>query len=233
MLPQQFTSFRFLQKKRDILLYHANDHSQNYILKSIITKEEADRQAFYDEYESLRALESPFLPKYYGILENFSYPDREGSFLTLCMEDCSTKESFCANHYSLTELLEILYKIGNTLFYLLEHGILYTDLNPSNLMVRGQEGNIEVTLIDFTYCYYFLRNPRPLYPLRFSYDLSPHLKGHQLLIQEMALLLQEFLGQREDLILPSSIYFLLETGLHPSESLLLPDYLALIQKSLI
>lgn len=233
MFPQQFTSFEFLQKKRGILLYHAKDDSHHYILKSIITKEEADRQAFYDEYESLRVLESPFLPKYYGIREDFSYPDREGAFLTLCMEDCSTEKPFCADHYSLTELLRILHQAGDILFYLLKQGILYTDLNPSNLMVKGQEESIEVKLIDFTYCYYFLRNPRPLYPLRFSYDLSPHLKGHQLLIQEMALLLQEFLGQRDDLHLPSSVYFLLETGLHPSESLLLPDYLALIKKSFI
>ncbi|MDO4976197.1 MAG: hypothetical protein Q4E53_02930 [Eubacteriales bacterium] len=230
MFPAQLYDFQFYQKKKDILLYRAKDHARNYFLKSIIAKDDAVRQAFYDEYESLSQLVSPSLPIYYGIEDNFRYPDQEGSYLTLCMEDCSDRQPLSMEDYSIPELLKILHKTGKTLLYLLSQGILYTDLNPSNILI---DENLEVTLLDFTYCYYFLRNPRPAYPLRFSYNLTPSLKGHQLLIQELALLLQQMIMEKEEISLSSSVCLLLETGLHPSETLLLPDYLVLIEKALV
>lgn len=233
MFPAQLYDFEFYQKKKDILLYRAKDHARHYILKSIIAKNDAVRQAFYDEYESLSQMISPSLPIYYGIEEDFHYPDREGSYLTLCMEDCSDKEPLSMEHYSLSELLQILHKCGQTLLYLLNHGILYTDLNPSNILVGENGDSFEITLLDFTYCYYFIRNPRPAYPLRFSYNLTPSLKGHQLLIQELALLLQQMIMEKEEISLSSSVCLLLETGLHPSENLLLPDFLVLIEKAFV
>lgn len=233
MFPEQFIDFEFYQKKKDILLYRAKDPARKYILKSIISKDVAVKQAFYDEYESLSCLLSPSLPVYYGIKEHFRYPDREGDYLTLCMEDCSSKQPLSNGNYSLKELLLILYRTGETLLYLLQNGILYTDLNSSNVLVEREDDGLEITLLDFTYCYYFIKNPHPAYPLRFSYNLTPSLKGHQLLIQELALLFQEMIMEKEETILSSSSYLLLETGLHPSENLLLPDYLLLIKKALI
>ncbi len=212
------------------MIYRAKDPARNYILKSIITKDEEVRQAFYDEYESLSQLNSPSLPLYYGIEEHFHYPDREGDYLTLCMEDCVYEHPFSLEYYSISEVVEILKETGEILLYLLNHGILYTDLNASNLLVRKEEEGWHVTLIDFTFCYYYMRNPHPAYSLKFSYNLSPSLKGHQLLIQELALLLQDLVMQSQEETLPSGLFFLLETGLHPTESLLLPDYLELLKK---
>ncbi|MBR5046826.1 MAG: hypothetical protein IKX76_01180, partial [Eubacterium sp.] len=77
------------------------------------------------------------------------------------------------------------------------------------------------------------RNPHPGYPLSFSYHLDPALKGNQLLIQELALLLQELITGKEDTIQSSSFYSLLQTGLHPPGHLYLKDYLVLMEKTLI
>jgi hypothetical protein len=112
MFPEQFTSLVFYQKKKNILLYRAADETRKYVLKSIITKDAAVRQAFYDEYESLCCLTSPSLPVYYGISENFSYPDREGSYLTLCMEDCSGGIPLDQYECSMEELMKIRKKIN-------------------------------------------------------------------------------------------------------------------------
>ena len=231
MFPKHFTSLELYQKKKEILLYRASDQEHRYILKSIITKDPALRQAFYDEYKAFSELSSPSLPFYYGIMEDFRYPDQQGAYLTLCMEDCSDGLPMDQLHYTAPELTEILYKIGEILLYLLNHGILYTDLNPSNVLVRRSEGQWKVILIDFTCAYYYIRNPHPDYPLKFSYRLSPSLKGQQLLIQELALLLQDILLQDEVSETSSALCLLLETGLHPGESLRLTDYLIMINNS--
>ncbi len=233
MFPERFTSLVFYQKKKNILLYRAADETRKYVLKSIITKDAAVRQAFYDEYESLCCLNSPSLPVYYGISEDFSYPDQEGSYLTLCMEDCSGGIPLDQYDCSPEDMLRILHRTGQVLLYLLEHGILYTDLNPSNILVSGEKESPQIILLDFTFCYYFRRNPHPEYPLRFSYHLDPSLKGNQLLIQELALLMQELMIEKEDSFQSSSFYFLLQTGLHPSGHLYLKDYLVLMEKTLI
>ena len=233
MFPQQFLSLEFYQKKKNILLYRAKDQAHAYILKSIITKDDADLQAFYDEYESLSHLDSPFLPVYHGICENFTYPDRDGSYLTLCMEDCSPRRPLDEISCNAKELLSILYQTGSALLYLLENGILYTDLHPANILIHKDLDHIEITLLDFTYCYYYRLNPHPAYKLRFSYELCPALKGHQLLIQELALLLQEMMQRMDAIDIPSKLYLLLETGLHPTEWMNLPDYLLLIEHTII
>ncbi len=233
MFPEQFISLEFYQKKKDILLYRAKDHARNYILKSIIAKDDAVRQAFYDEYETLSNLIHPSLPIYYGITEDFHYPDSEETYLTLCMEDCFSSLPLNEFSFDSNTLLKIIYRTGEILLYLINHGILYTDLNPSNILIHQDEESLDITLIDFTYSYYFLRNPNPDYPIRFSYNLSPSLKGHQMLIQELALLLQEMISQDESLSYPSSVYLLLETGLHPADTMLLPDFLLLLKQTFI
>ena len=100
-----------------------------------------------------------------------------------------------------------------------------------------------VTLLDFTYCYYFLNNPNPSYTLRFSYNLSPDLKGQQMLIQELTFFLHALLEQKEQATenqtnslqksLPFSVYMLLETGNHPPETLSLREFLLMIKQCII
>ena len=73
------------------------------------------------------------------------------------------------------EINAVILTTGDILLYLLKNGVLYTDLHPSNLLLSRDftpEGKtqMQVTLVDFTYCYYFLQtNPAPSYSLRFSY----------------------------------------------------------------
>lgn len=235
MFPQQLSSFQFYQKKKDIVLYKAQDPSHNYILKSIITKDSAVKQAFYDEYYTLNTLFHPSLPVYYGIEDHFRFPDREGEYLTLCMEDCSVPENNTSVPLScdIQDLLKIMDKTAQVLSFLLDKGVLYTDLNPSNLIISKTKSDLHITLVDFTYCYYFLRNPYPDYDLRFSYNLSPNLKGQQLLIQELTFLFHELIEKNHIRELPFFVYQLLETGANPTENLSLHEFSLMLQKRLV
>ncbi len=222
MFPNPFTSVSFFQKKRDIVLYRAEDASHKYILKTIITKDPSVKQAFYDEYSTLSSFRHPSVPIYYGITEHFQWGKKKDEALALCMEDCSPGADsgpFCA-----AEVCEIMHRTAEILGFLLDHGILYTDLHPSNLIVKRQKEGCFVTLVDYTYCYYFLRNPHPDYTLRFSYDLSPRQKGQQMLIQALSFLFYDLIETHGLHELPSSVYCLLETGRNPSADLTLSDF---------
>ena len=137
------------------------------------------------------------------------------------------------------EVISVLDRICDLLAWLLDHGVLYTDLNPSNIILRrlqAGQGNADVSrihvfLVDYTFCYFFLENPYPEYSLRFSYNLSPDLKGQQLLIQEMTLLLQDLADQRADSLIPSAVCRLIEAGKNPPEHLSLPDYSSMIKET--
>lgn len=235
MFPHTFSSMQFYQKKRDIVLYKACDDRHRYILKGIIPKDLSAKQAFCDEYHTLKTLKHPSIPVYYGLEEQFRFPGLSGDFLTLCMEDCSVHPEQEFKQYELQELGEILCKITDVLSYLLDHGILYTDLNPSNLIISRQQNNLQLTLVDFTYCYYFLRNPNPSYSLRFSYDLSPHLKGRQMLVQEITYLACALMESQAVSVssLSSRILRLLETGKNPPEGLSLEEFSIMIKESFI
>lgn len=239
MFPESFSDMTFYQKKKDILIYKAADPAHQYILKCSDNKDSAIRQALLDEYESLASLSHPALPHYYGFQESFSLPGTAAPGPALCMEHCEGNVlSESASSLSLHDILFILLSTGNVLAYLLEHGILYTDLHPSNLLIRKEETDFAITLLDFTYCYYFLNDPNPPYTLRFSYNLSPDLKGQQMLIQELTFFLQALLELKEEETgrketLPFSVYMLLETGSHPTEMLSLHDFLVMIKKCII
>lgn len=228
-----FSSLQFYQKKKDFLLYKACDTSRHYILKCTDSSELAVQQALHDEYEALSALSHPCIPAYYGFLKNLVLPDRPGHFSALCMEDRLFSSSVPFSSLSLTEMIHILLQTAETLSFLLQKGILYTDLNLSNLLVHRKEEKVYLSLVDYTYCYYFLANPHPLYPLRFSYDLSLQLDGQQLLIQELSLLLQEMLDSQPALPVSSDVYRLLETGKNPPSGLLLSDFSVMIRQILI
>ncbi|MDD7210309.1 MAG: protein kinase [Lachnospiraceae bacterium] len=238
MFPQHFTVLSFYQKKKDIWIYRAQDEEHHYILKCIRSGQSDLHQAILDEYESLCHLSHPGIPSYFGLCENFVLPDRAESVTALCMEECTgipllKKASFL----SVNDTLSILFSIGEILSFLLQNGILYTDLHPSNILIRELGDHYSVTLLDFTCCYYFLKNPNPSYPLRFSYNLSPDLKGQQMLIQELSLLFHALLSlhnnTREEMNLPFRVCMLLETGNHPEETLSLEDFLRMIKECII
>lgn len=235
MFPNTFSSLQFYQKKRDVVLYKAKDDSRHYMLKGIRTKDSSVTQAFYDEYHTLKMLRHPSIPVYYGLEPSFHFPDFPGDFLTLCMEDRSIPDLQLLKQYNLQELGEILCQVTEVLSYLLEHGILYTDLNPSNVILSRQNNGIHLSLVDYTFCYYFLQNPNPAYSLRFSYDLSPYLKGQAMLIQEVTYLAYALLDTDSHSIsgLPSRVLRLLETGKNPPETLSLADFSIMLKESFI
>lgn len=239
MFPESFSDIAFYQKKKDILIYKATDSMHQYILKCSDNNESAIRQALLDEYESLAPLSHPALPHYYGFQESFSLPGAAAFGPALCMEHCEGNVlSESASDLSLHDFLCILLSTGKVLAYLLNHGVLYTDLHPSNLLIRKEGEGFAITLLDFTYCYYFLADPNPPYTLRFSYNLSPDLKGQQMLIQELTFFLQALLELKEEETgiketLPFSVYMLLETGSHPTETLSLQDFLVMVKKCII
>lgn len=236
MFPDSFHTLQLYQKKKDILLYQASDGVHSYMLKCTFSKDPAIREAFQDEYRGLSSLYHPSLPAYFGLSDSFILPGESSPCLALCMEDCRGANLLSIHSLSLSDIMKILSISTELLLYLLKHGILYTDLNPANLLLQKEGNNLQLTLIDFTFCYYFLQNPHPAYSLRFSYNLSPELRGQQLLIQELAFLLEELLEQQRPFFsdpIPSSVYRLMETGMHPTESLTLSDFLFMIQEMTI
>ena len=199
-------------------------------IKCILSMDPALHRAFSDEYQVMHSLSHPGIPAYYGMIEDFPLPDREGHALALCMEDCLKMPQLDLAGLSWPDLIETLSQICGILSYLLENGVLYTDLNPTNILLHYDKG-IEVSLVDYSFCYFFLENPYPEYSLRFSYNLSPKLKGQQLLIQEMSFLLQELIDQRTNSQVPSSLYRLLEAGKNPPDYLSLSEYSSMIKET--
>ena len=251
------TSLHFYQKKRESLLYKGMSDRGPVVIKCSLRKDPVIRRAFLDEYRVMRPLSHPGIPSYYAMVDHFNLPDRDGQAPALCMEDCSASplpqsdnQMVHAKEYtggpqphledlSWPEVISVLDRICDLLAWLLDHGVLYTDLNPSNIILRrlqaGQDNadgsRIHVFLVDYTFCYFFLENPYPEYSLRFSYNLSPDLKGQQLLIQEMTLLLQDLADQRADSLIPSAVCRLIEAGKNPPEHLSLPDYSSMIKET--
>ncbi len=233
MFPSSFQTFHFFQKKRDALLFQASSGVRKYFVKIFFTKDPTLLEAIHDEYETLSMLSHPGIPIYYGLNEHYHLPDHPDDCIAMCIADCTPSHPLALYNLPESSLLQVILQVGELLSWLLANGILYTDLNPSNLLVDVENGTPRVTLVDFTCCYYFLRNPSPSYRLRFSYDLNPALKGQQLLIQELSFLLHELMTASPDSAFSSRLYTLLETGLHPSSSLSLEKYLFLIKELII
>jgi serine/threonine protein kinase len=232
MIP--FTSLEFFQKKKEILLYKASDGQHHYMLKCTDMSNEVTCQAFYDEFHALEPLSHPAIPRYNALLSDYTLPGQSGSYLVLCMEDRSAAVSCEISSCSVPDLLTVLLQLTDVLSYLLGHGILYTDLHPSNLIIDAAKEVKQVTLLDYTYCYYYQANPHPSYPLHFSYDLSPDLTGQRLLIQELSFLLQDMLDLvPADEEISSRVYRLLETGKTPPEGLTLADFSIMLREILV
>lgn len=230
MKASHLRSISFYQRKRESLLYRAMSLQGPVFIKCLQSKDPGLRRALSDEYHVMHTLSHPGIPAYYGMFEDFPLPDREGHALALCMQDCLKLPQLNLADLAWPDLIETLSQICGILSYLLENGVLYTDLNPTNILLHYDK-KIQVSLVDYSCCYFFLENPNPDYSLRFSYNLSPNLKGQQLLIQEMSFLLQELIDQRTDSQVPSSLYRLLEAGKNPPDYLSLSEYASMIEET--
>ena len=229
--PADLHSIDFLIKKRNVFLYRGYCSQTPCIIKCTSSKAPNVLHAFYDEYHVMKTISVPGIPRYFWISEDFHPPGQEKAFLALCMEECPKEPAVDLAWCSPGDILSIVYDTSLLLYRLLQHGVLYTDLNPSNLILHREGDRISVCLVDFTYCYYFLKNPYPDYALRFSYDLSFELKGQQLLIRELGFLLKELMELSSPAEVPSGVYSLMETGLNPGSHLQLEDYISLIKNT--
>lgn len=236
MFSSHLSRIRLYKKKRDVLLYNALLNDRDVILKCTAVGDPAAREAYMDEYQVLSGLSHPGIPAYYGFTESFLLPGQADPVMAICMEDCTRsgrKETLVpVSSLTLIEILTLLTDIGDILSWLLDAGVLYTDLNPSNLIIHKAKDRLRVSLVDYTYSYFFLKNPYPAYDLRFSYNLSPELKGRQLLIQEMSYLLQDLLNDCKGEDIPSFVYRLLETGMNPPDHLSLSNFASMIQNGI-
>ena len=237
MLLQFLTRQTLISHKKNLRIYRAPAGNTNCIWKCCPMTDHAMVEAFRDEYETLRYLNHPSIPVYLSLWDNCFPGDAAGLWSVLCIEECPgvpVKE--VADRIPNRLILKILKATGQILSYLLASGIIYTDLNLSNLLLQSLPENNRLYLVDYTCSYYFLRNPNPTYSLCFSYDLSPDQKGQQLLIQELAFLFEDLVrtraDEKKDRELSSSVLSLYESGKKPSPSLSLKDYICQIDHCL-
>ena len=231
MKTPDLTSVSLLSRKKDTLLLKGEDGRRSYFIKAVSFARQDLVSAVRDEYAVMSRISEPCLPAYLACRDDFQY-GKGDSLLALITEYIDgTPFSQMLPSVDLNEFISVLTRAGYILKNLLSYGVLYTDLNPGNILIRD---NQPPCLVDFTGAYFFRHNPNPDYTLRFSYRLSPQLSGEQLLIQELALMLNMFLTdyeeKKEGSRVPSSVYSLLETGLHPTGSLSLKDYLDLLSQ---
>lgn len=230
----QLEHFKLHKRKSDTLIYKCTYEGKPCILKSIIAKDGALKQAFYDEYENIRHLSHPGIPNYLWYEENYCLPGSHIPTAVLCIEDCrypNQKNLSLEEVITGAEALEpsmlpgIIYDLLDLLSYLLKNGVLYTDLNPANILIHQAGDCVSIHLIDYTCCYYYKANPHPSYHIRFSYDLNPDLSGQGMLIQEVSLLLSEAIPMiYQSSPAPFSLIAAIETGKNPPDHLTLEDF---------
>lgn len=233
MFLQELTAESLLRRKKDLQIYRAPGHKNNCIWKCCSMSRKDMVEAFRDEFETMSSVEHPSVPAYFGHWDNCVIGDSDQLWSVLCMEECpGLPLKDLVPHMSNRLMLRILMETGRLLSFLLGEGLVYTDLNLTNLLLDSQEKGSRLYLVDYTCSYYFLRNPNPSYSLCFSYDLSPDLKGQQLLVQELACLFEDMIrtrgDEKKDSRMPSSVLPLYETGKNPSPSLSLQDYICQI-----
>ena len=229
----QLTSCTLTDRKKDTLLIRGFDGQKACFIKAVSPDRPDMVHALRDEYRAMSPIRDGRLPRYLAYTDRF-HMGSEGPFHALCMEYIDGRPlSRLLKTMDLRDFLSLLEETGRLLGYLVLQGVLYTDLNPGNIMVR-EDGSF--CLVDFTGAYFYRLNPNPDYHLRFSYELNPNLAADQLLIQELALMMNAFLmdyeEKKEGRPVPSSVYALLETGLHPSDDLSLSDYLQILSRLL-
>lgn len=230
-----FSSAILLQKKKDSLLFRWQE-DRDCLIKAVSPSRRDLVQALRDEYAVMSGIRNKCVPVYYDFLDqedHFRWGNID-SWPAIMMEYIEGQAlSRLLPHMDPESFLSVLLPVGHTLLDLLGAGVLYTDLNPGNVLIRlGQPP----CLIDYTGAYYYRRNPRPDYRIRFSYRLSSDLPGPRLLIQELALMLESYLidyeEKKEGRPVPSSVYSLLESGLNPSAGLIPEDYLSMLSSVL-
>lgn len=223
MNPYSLQVQSVLASSRQNILYKVSDDLHFYILKVSKQKSDSNLEAFEDEFETLKNISHPVIPVYYSFYPDLFLPDFKECRPSILMEYVSGTPLSSIEHLNTKQLKKYILDLGQGLFTLLMHGVLYTDLHPGNLILQGEQ----IRLIDYTRAYYYERNPYPSYTPKISYHLDQNLKGQQLLTQALTYLL---LHLTEHFSLPSLPLSLTEVGLHPGNGLLFSDFLEMLDR---
>ncbi len=230
ILMDQMSNITSIQKKQDCILFQGLLGERKIFGKALSAEREDLMAAITDEYHTMKDISHPMVPHYYGITAPFC-PDGNKEYKAVISDYINGTTLLRASEdLSWREILAMVTPVIGLLGFLKDRGLVYTDLNPGNIMI-SPAGHLY--LVDYTGAWYYRRTPSPTYRLRFSYRPDPSLPGDRLLIQETALMLEDlFDNKKEGSLLPSCVYALLETGLHPSSSLSLKDYQQMIRNCL-
>lgn len=217
-LISHLTIQKVLASPRQNIIYLANDGTRDYIIKAARQNSPALLEAYEDEYETLKQISHPVLPRYYAMIPDFRIAGESSPVPALCMEYINGTPFLSIDYLTTKQLKKYILDLGDSLLLLLSKGVLYTDLHPGNLMIA----NNQMKLLDFTCAYYFLKNPYPSYVPKISYHLNQNLKGQQLLSQALSFLLIHLPDRFSIQGIPDS---LLEMGQNPHNGLLFSDFL--------
>ena len=211
-----------LASARNSIIYKVKTQEGNCVLKASRSFLSSDQEAFNDEYETMKVIEHPVLPKYYNYYPSIIVPDLIRPVPAVLMEYVEGTPLISIQHLTIKQLKKYILDLGDGLLALLKNGVLYMDLHPGNLIIQQDQ----IRLIDFTKAYYYLTNPNPSYVPKISYQINQTLPGQQILIQSLTNLL---LHLPEHLPVDSLPQSLIQLGLHPHESLSFSDFLNRIE----
>lgn len=208
------------------MLYKVSDHHKQYVLKVSRRALSSEIDALKDEFETMRQISHPVLPKYYAFDSSISVPGLVNPVPGILMEYIDGIPLTSIHHLTTKQLKKYILDLGSVLFTLLQNGVLYMDLHPGNLLIREEE----IILLDFTKAYYYITNPNPSYNPKISYQINQHLPGQQILIQ---VLTNFFLHLPEHFPVHTFPTSLLQLGLHPHKGISFSDFLTKIEKEWI
>ena len=215
-----------LASPRNSILYKVSDELGSYVLKVSRTPLSSDREAFEDEYRTMKNISHPVLPKYYAYYPAVPLPDQIYQQPAVLMEYVEGKPLTSIQHLTTKQLKKYILDLGDALYTLLKHGVLYMDLHPGNLLIQ----NGQIKLLDFTKAYYYLTNPNPSYVPKISYQINQLLPGQQILIQALTSLILHLPQQLPIHTIPQS---LIQLGLHPHSGISFSDFLTRIENDWI
>ncbi len=223
MFPKNFDQISYLHTSNRSHLFLVSERKSKYVIKIAKETTPASLEAYQDEYETFSKISHPSIPMYFGYEPNFLL-DGLPNGQALCIEYLTGTPMSSIPYFNISDLKKYILDLGNLLSYLLNFGVLYTDLHENNILIEEDS----IKLLDFTYAYYFLKNPSPSYTPNICYGLDLSLNGQQILIQSLSLLIKRLVDNKNTTLTPS-LGAVLQTGLHPHSSLFFYDFLEMIE----
>lgn len=211
---------------RGSVLYLLSDGTKESVLKASRHFSREDQEAFSDEFQVMQHLRHPVLPIYYDYYDKIQIADGQEAVSAIHMEYIKGIPFSSLSYLTTKQFKKYILDLGDALLLLLQHGVLYLDLHPGNLILQGEQ----IRLIDLTRAYYFLVNPHPSYTPKISYELNQHLAGQQLLIQALTLFLLHLPEQFPKNGIPASLF---ELGLHPHSGIRFSEFLTRLDQEWI